>query len=63
MKATKHCQIRQQQRHISDTMIQLTLSCGRDVKNTDKITLLSEDVDELYSSLQNMMEQLRHFNI
>lgn len=58
MKATKHCQVRQKQRNISSPVVALALSCGTNIKNSDKIVLRKAEVDGLYNSLLNLMKRL-----
>ena len=47
MKATKHCQVRQKQRNISSPVVALALSCGTNIKNSDKIVLRKTQVSGL----------------
>ena len=58
MKATKHCQVRQKQRNISSPVVALALSCGTNIKNSDKIVLKKAEVEGLYSSLLDLMKRL-----
>lgn len=58
MKATKHCQVRQKQRNISSPVVALALSCGKNIKNSDKIVLRKAEVEDLYNSLVDLMKQL-----
>lgn len=58
MKATKHCQVRQKQRNISSPVVALALSCGTNIKNSDKIVLRKAEVEDLYNSLVDLMKQL-----
>ncbi|MGM8899580.1 MULTISPECIES: hypothetical protein [Psychrobacter] len=58
MKATKHCQVRQKQRNISSPVVALALSCGTNIKNSDKIVLRKAEVDGLYNSLLDLMKRL-----
>ncbi len=58
MKATKHCQVRQKQRNISSPVVALALSCGTNIKNSDKIVLRKAEVDGLYNSLLDIMKRL-----
>lgn len=58
MKATKHCQLRQKQRNISSPVVALALSCGIDVKNSDKVVLKKAEVEGIYSSLLNLIKRL-----
>lgn len=58
MKATQHCQIRQKQRNISSPIIALALSCGVNINNSDKVVLRKTEVEEIYSSLLQLIKQL-----
>ena len=58
MKATKHCQVRQKQRNISSPVVALALSCGTNIKNSDKIVLRKAEVEGLYNSLVDLMKRL-----
>jgi len=58
MKATKHCQVRQKQRNISSPVVALALSCGTNIKNSDKIVLRKAEVEDLYNSLLDLMKRL-----
>lgn len=58
MKATKHCQVRQKQRNISSPVVALALSCGTNIKNSDKIVLRKAEVEGLYNSLLDLMKRL-----
>ena len=58
MKATKHCQVRQKQRNISNPVVALALSCGTNIKNSDKIVLRKAEVEGLYNSLLDLMKRL-----
>ena len=58
MKATKHCQVRQKQRNISSPVVALALSCGTNIKNSDKIVIRKAEVDGLYNSLLDLMKRL-----
>lgn len=58
MKATQHCQIRQKQRNISSPVITLALSCGKNIKNSDKVILRKAEVEDLYNSLLQLIKQL-----
>jgi len=58
MKATKHCQVRQKQRNISSPVVALALSCGTNIKNSDKIVLKKAEVEGLYNSLLDLMKRL-----
>ena len=58
MKATQHCQLRQRQRNISSPVITLALSCGMNIKNSDKVILRKAEVEEIYSSLLQLIKQL-----
>jgi hypothetical protein len=58
MKATKHCQVRQKQRNISSPVVALALSCGTNIKNSDKIVLKKAEVEGLYNSLVDLMKRL-----
>ena len=58
MKATNHCQVRQKQRNISSPVVALALSCGTNIKNSDKIVLRKAEVDGLYNSLLDLMKRL-----
>lgn len=58
MNATKHCQVRQKQRNISSPVVALALSCGTNIKNSDKIVLKRAEVESLYSSLLDLMKRL-----
>ncbi|MFI8555757.1 hypothetical protein [Psychrobacter sp. NPDC077938] len=58
MKATKHCQVRQKQRNISSPVVALALSCGTDIKNSDKVVLKKAEVEGLYNSLLDLMKRL-----
>jgi len=58
MKATKHCQIRQKQRNVSNPVIALALSCGTNIKNSDKVVLKKAEVEGLYNCLVDLMKQL-----
>ena len=58
MKATQHCQIRQKQRNISSPVITLALRCGKSIKNSDKVILRKAEVEDLYSSLLQLIKQL-----
>ncbi len=60
MNITKHCQIRQQQRHISNRMINLTLLCGKEIKNTDKIALRKAEINDLYYALFDLIKLLEN---
>ena len=59
MKVTKHCRLRQEQRNISSTVIALALSCGIDIKNSDKIVLRSAEVEDIYSDLLQLIKRLQ----
>lgn len=59
MKATKHCQLRQEQRNISNTVVALALSCGIEIKNTDKVVLRSAEVEDIYSDLLQLIKRLQ----
>ena len=58
MKATKHCQARQKQRNISSPVVALALSCGTNIKNSDKVVLKKAEVEDLYNSLLDLMKRL-----
>lgn len=58
MKTTKHCEIRQKQRYISNSVIALALSCGIEIKNSDKVILRKSEVEDLYSNLFQLIKQL-----
>lgn len=58
MKATQHCQIRQKKRNISSPIIALALSCGVNIKNSDKVVLRKSEVEDIYSSLLKLIKQL-----
>lgn len=58
MKATKHCQVRQKQRNISSPVVALALSCGTNIKNSDKVVLKKAEVEDLYNSLVDLMKRL-----
>ena len=58
MQATYHCQIRQKQRNISSPVISLALSCGVNIKNSDKVVLRKTEVEDIYSSLLKLIKQL-----
>ena len=58
MKATKHCQVRQKQRNISSPVVALALSCGTNIKNSDKVVLKKAEVEDLYNSLLDLMKRL-----
>lgn len=58
MKTTKHCQVRQKQRNISSPVVALALSCGTNIKNSDKIVLKKAEVEGLYNSLIDLMKRL-----
>lgn len=58
MKITKHCEMRQKKRHISNSVIALALSCGVEVKNSDKVVLRKAVVEDLYINLFQLIQQL-----
>ena len=58
MKATKHCQLRQKQRNSSSPVVALALSCGIDMKNSDKVVLKKAEVEVIYSSILNIIKRL-----
>ncbi len=58
MVVSKHCKLRQKQRHISDTMLNLALMYGKEIKNTDKVALKKSDIDDLCSTLFDLIKQL-----
>ena len=58
MKVTKHCQVRQKQRNISSPVGALALSCGTNIKNSDKIVLRKAEVEGLYNSLLDLMKRI-----
>lgn len=60
MTITKHCKVRQTQRHISDSMIHLALEYGQKKKYTDKVVLKKYQVDELYNSLFSLIRKLEN---
>lgn len=60
MTVTNHCKLRQTQRHISDSMISLTLCCGQKKQYSDKVVLRRDQVNELYDSLFGFLEQLEN---
>jgi hypothetical protein len=59
MRVTKHCQLRQEQRNISSTVIALALSCGIDIKNSDKVVLRSTEVEDMYSDLLQLIKRIQ----
>ena len=59
MRVTKHCLARQEQRNISNTVIALALSCGIDIKNSDKVVLRNAEVEDIYSDLLQLIKQLQ----
>lgn len=58
---TKHCQIRQKQRHITDSMLELALTYGHERKNTDKITLRKNELNQLYDDLLDLIDRLENY--
>lgn len=60
MTLTNHCKLRQAQRHVSDSMIKLTLYCGQKIKYSDKVVLNRDQVEELHESLFHLLKQIEN---
>ena len=58
MNITYHAKCRMKQRKISQSMINLALMFGRDIKNTDKVVLCEDDIQELYQATYQLIKQL-----
>lgn len=58
MKYSHHAQQRMKQRAISEEMVNLVLHFGEMKKNTDKLLLKRQEVEELYQAYQEIIKQL-----
>ena len=59
MKLTKHAIQRMKQRHISSNMINLASTLGLEIRNTDKIRLTKNEVDQLYEATLYLIKQFQ----
>ena len=50
MNITYHAKCRMKQRRISESMINLALMFGKEIKNTDKVVLCQDDINQLYQA-------------
>ncbi len=58
MNITYHAKCRMKQRKISQSMINLALMFGKDIKNTDKVILCEDDIQQLYQATHQLIKQL-----
>lgn len=58
MNITHHAKFRMRQRKISQSMINLALMFGKDIKNTDKVVLCEDDIRQLYLATYQLIKQL-----
>lgn len=59
MKITQHANLRMKQRQISQSMVDLALTFGKEIKNTDKVVLSKNEVELLYTATQQLIKQLQ----
>lgn len=58
MNITYHAKCRMKQRRISESMINLALMFGKEIKNTDKVVLCQEDINQLYQATYQLIKKL-----
>lgn len=58
MNITYHAKCRMKQRRISESMINLALMFGKEIKNTDKVVLCQDDVNQLYQATYQLIKKL-----
>lgn len=58
MNITHHAKCRMKQRGISESMINLALVFGREIKNTDKVVLCQDDINQLYQATHQLIKKL-----
>jgi len=46
------------QRRISESMINLALMFGKEIKNTDKVVLCQDDINQLYQATYQLIKKL-----
>lgn len=58
MNITHHAKCRMKQRGISESMINLAFVFGREIKNTDKVVLCQDDINQLYQATHQLIKKL-----
>lgn len=58
MNITYHAKCRMKQRRISESMIKLALMFGKEIKNTDKVVLCQDDINQLYQATYQLIKKL-----
>ncbi|BFL71296.1 hypothetical protein A9Z61_09340 [Moraxella osloensis] len=58
MNITYHAKCRMKQRRISESMINLALMFGKEIKNTDKVVLCQDDINQLYQATFQLIKKL-----
>ena len=58
MNITHHAKRRMKQRRISESMINLALMFGKEIKNTDKVVLCQDDINQLYQATFQLIKKL-----
>lgn len=58
MNITHHAKCRMKQRRISESMINLALMFGKEIKNTDKVVLCQDDINQLYQATYQLIKKL-----
>ena len=58
MNITDHAKCRMKQRRISESMINLALMFGKEIKNTDKVVLCQDDINQLYQATFQLIKKL-----
>ncbi len=58
MNITYHAKCRMKQRRISESMINLALMFGKEIKNTDKVVLCQDDINQLYQATYQLIKKL-----